>query len=142
MNKKGDKLLSFGWVFILVIVGAGVVFGVTSFFSAHIDVRQMESDVLNVEVFDCVSQGMDDFSEDNFFDKCGLIAEKFGEGSNYFILVNVDGLNYRYGKHSMEESCKISFGLLKSKEYPRCTEKSSGDIYILTGSSNRGGAVK
>jgi len=49
----GEKLLSIWWLFTIAMVGAGIVFGVSMFYSAEIDVRNVEAEILSNKILDC-----------------------------------------------------------------------------------------
>jgi len=46
-------LLSIWWLFTIAMVGAGIVFGVSMFYSAEIDVRNVEAEILSNKILDC-----------------------------------------------------------------------------------------
>jgi len=53
-NKKGEEILFFWLVFIWIVIGVGIVGGVYVFYSAEINTKSLESDILNSRIIDCV----------------------------------------------------------------------------------------
>ena len=84
----GEKLLSIWWLFTIAMVGAGIVFGVSMFYSAEIDVRNVEAEILSNKILDCFfEQGIlsDNLLENDFdiFQECRLNKKVIG-GNFYF----------------------------------------------------------
>lgn len=81
INKRGtDKVLAVYWFAILIIVTVAIVSGVSIFYGAQYDVRDVESIALANKIADCVSKGgkmnylMDEkeINSDNFLSICRL----------------------------------------------------------------------
>jgi len=84
----GEKLLSIWWLFTIAIVGTGIVFGVSMFYSAEIDVRGVEAEILSNKILDCFfEQGIliSNLLENDFdiFQECKL-NKKVIESAFYF----------------------------------------------------------
>ena len=55
----GEKLFSFVWLFTIAMVWLGVAYGVGMFYSAEVDVRSVEVEILADRISDCFfEQGM------------------------------------------------------------------------------------
>jgi len=142
-NKKAEKLLTIWWFGVLAIIGAGIVLGTMLFFSAHIDIRQLEAEMISEKVADCLNNGIE-INED-FLTLCGFEKSLFEENSDYFIMISIGDETHKFGRSSFETECGIKKGLIKSKYYPECIEKtieiSGKKIDILTGSNYRGEVI-
>ena len=129
-NKKaGEKLLSIWWLFIIAMVGIGIVFGVSMFYSAEIDVRKVEAEILSDKISDCLfEQGIliDSLLESDFdiFQECKL-NKKVIESDFYINISFLDEL-----QNVIKE---ISEGVListcNSKNIEGCVSKERGIIY-------------
>lgn len=145
-NKKaGEKWLSIWWIFVLVIIGGVIVIGVLVYYSADINIKEIEADILAERIVRClVDNGYlrQDFVEEKEFDvfkECNLKREVFGKGSNYFFnisLKNERGNLYREdrkdiieGDTSFEEDCGIE-KTMRAKHYPRCSAKNGYLLYV------------
>ncbi len=161
-NKRGgEKLISIWWLIMLAIVGVGITAGVLIHSSANIDVRELEAGILSEKISDCIFENgflIDEFLEEgfDFFEKCRLSEEIFGEGSFYYFNVKVydesDELinEIRGGDASFEKDCEIQEEV-EARNYPKCFKKEEnifyyegneieeGRIEILTASNQLGG---
>ena len=131
-NKKaGEKLLSIWWLFIIAMVGTGIVFGVSMFYSAEIDVRKMEAEILNDKISDCLfEQGVliDNLLENDFdiFQECKL-NKKVIDSDFYF---NISILNE--SQNVIKEICEgveNSACTLTNNEKKGCVSKERGIVY-------------
>jgi|TARA_B100001964_G_scaffold242020_1_gene315772 hypothetical protein len=95
LNKKGaEKLFSIWWFFVLAIVGGGITIGVLMHYSADIDVRYLESDILHDKINDClVNQG---FLINglitktvDIFNKCNLEKSLFEEEGDFYFKIEI-----------------------------------------------------
>ncbi|MDO8467519.1 MAG: hypothetical protein Q7S56_01050 [Nanoarchaeota archaeon] len=160
MDKHGgEKLLSVWWFAILVIVGVGVSAGIIIFYSASIDVRDYEAEILNKQVQNCFVNGnslVDNFKTIDILKDCNLDPIIFDKGSDYFVKVYIldsDGKDLRdvivIGDSSKEADCPIS-SEIPAKHISVCKDfnkrvyygDSMGMIKILTASNQEGGKVK
>ena len=55
MNKRGDKVLSIYWFFILFIVAGGITYMVYTFYGSPYDVRMVESTALSNQIANCIT---------------------------------------------------------------------------------------
>ena len=161
LNKKGQKLLSIWWLLMLVVVGVGITAGVLIHSSANVDVREVETGILNKKILGCILENgflIDEILEEgfDFFEECNLNEEVFGEGSVFYFNVKVyneiDELisEIRGGDASFEGDCEIQREV-EAKRYPKCLEKEEDILYyedsqieegrleILTASNQKGG---
>lgn len=131
LNNKigGEKLLSIWWLFIITMVGIGIVFGVSMFYSAEVDVRKVEAEILMDRISDCLfEQGMliSNLLESDFdiFQECKL-NKKVIE-SDFYIKISVLDESQNVIK-------EISEGVLtnacNSKDTEGCVLKVRGIIY-------------
>lgn len=161
MNKRaGEKLLSVWWFAILVIVGVAVSAGIIIFYSASVDVRNYEAEILNKQVQNCFIDGnnlVGNFKTIDVLKDCNLDPTIFGKGSDYFVKVLIldsDGKDLRepiiVGDSSKEADCPISSGIT-AKHISICNDfnkrvyydaSNLGEIKILTASNQEGGKVK
>jgi len=169
-NKRGaEKLFSIWWFLVLVIVGLGIVAGVFIFFSSEVDVREIEVDILNTKIADCiVEQGflIESALDDNFdiLSACRLSENVFSQGSNFFIKINFldeSGANIREpvlkGDFSFEKDCEVQEPAdgekVEAEKFPKCIQKKYYSLYykdgqikkavlgILTASNQKGGKI-
>jgi len=131
-NKKaGEKLLSIWWIFIITMVGIGIVWGVSMFYSAEIDVRNVEAEILMNRISDCLfEQGMliNNLLENGFdiFQECKL-NKKVIE-SNFYINISVLDESKKVIKE-ISEGIKESVCALTDSEKKGCVKKTRGIIY-------------
>jgi len=105
-NKKaGTRILFFYWIIIMIMVSVAVVIGYNMFYSAKLDVRKVEAEILATKIMDCIARGgyftgfIDDFItsdekediEKKILQRCQLNLEdknNIYEGkSQYYILI-------------------------------------------------------
>ena len=141
LNNKigGEKLLSIWWLFIITMVGIGIVFGVSMFYSAEVDVRKVEAEILMDRILDCLfEQGVliSNLLESDFdiFQECKL-NKKVIE-SNFYIKISVLDESQNVikeiseGVSSFEVECKLlEEGKTEGKSFPECVSKERGIIY-------------
>jgi hypothetical protein len=155
-NIKGN-LLSVWWFAILVTVSAGIVLGVSFFYSISLDTRSVEANILSDKIADCLSkqtpENIEFIKSFDIFSKCGLNKNVFENGSNFYINVSVFNgektESVQFGKTSIGKDCLIS-NSVNAKYFPQCYEndlviydkdKNALNIIIITGSNNDGGVL-
>lgn len=128
-DKKGSKLLSVYWFFILVIIAGGIVAMASIFYGSSYDVREKEAEILAIKVADCISQGgkMDtalisggvfkDEFRDNFLTHCSLSFANDEEFKPVQYYVNIsfykggdkrsDSFPIAYGNKNWVEDCGV-----------------------------------
>ena len=152
LNKKADeKLLSIYLFIIYIIVLIGIISGVLLFYGSPLDVRELEADILNSKIIDCLTE------QGNL--KTGVLDDKFNlaESCNLYLkdntarnkeepyaikisLFNFDSCSngdqiscsekikeISMGRNDYFEYCKIEQNA-KAMKFPKCSEK---QIYIL-----------
>jgi len=145
IKKADSKFLSIWWFAVIVVVSVGIVIGVEIFFSAKIDVRPLESEILADRVISCLNDfGNLKFSlpldAKTFFQSCYLNETVVSKSGNYFLkieFINAKNLktlqSFVQGNAAFEKDCQISSGKIKAKSFARCSYKdfslnSNGEI--------------
>ena len=154
MNKyAGEKILSIWWFFALAVIGGGIVIGVWTFYSADININQVQAEILGERIYNCIlekdSLNVDLESLDIFKD-CNVDKNLFGVGSLFFLKVKIfsgDEVVFEEsgGNHAFEKDCFVS-EKTRGVHYPKCYLKeekvSSKDgelrVDILTGINQEG----
>lgn len=163
LTKKGERYLSPWWFFVLALIGAGIVGGVLMFYSAHIDLRSVEADILAGRVLDCLDSNgfvLTEYNTANFdiFKTCGFSRESFSSGNLFFFKVNLSdssGNSVRVmsaGPMSFDKDCDVGAST-KAKSYPVCATRTvsilyldkgilkEGSLTVKAGSNQQGGRV-
>jgi hypothetical protein len=158
-DKRGEKLLSIWWFFILAFVGGGIIIGIAIFYSADTSVKKIEAEVLLGKILDCVveegfldSELANEKTREGFdiYAECKLNKEVI-DGDFYFKISLDDILILSGGNPSFEENCEIDKEVV-TKGFPGCTEifprdifyydvdglLSSGKLKALTASNQKG----
>ncbi len=164
MNRKGsDELLSIWWFFVLAVVGGGVVIGVVIFYSADVDIRGVEAEILSEKLLECIDDNgylrNDFFSDFNMSEDCGISDVSLSSGKFYLNMRAFDesGVLIKEtfaGDASFEKDCSISMDKeTKAKHFPVCDIERANvlaydngivrklKVEILSGSNNLGGKI-
>ncbi len=147
MNRKGavgEQLSGIYFIFLMVIVGGGIVLGVSIFYGGGYDYRESEANLLNYKVSKCILENEIDttfFGETEFFEKCNLNREvlvknnllRICDGFNGDCLVNREnyisvGNNFNLCKLDRKES---NFHICSINEM----EKDGKKYVVVTGSN-------
>lgn len=144
MNRlgSGEGLMFFAFIFIMGILGAGIVWGVSSFFGSGYDGRNVEASTLLDSLKVC-------FQEHDFFSpgfdvskECGLNANVIDDGK-HFIFVN-GSKSFIYGVSDYINQCNFEGAKLNSG-YPVCVNgtfvKDGARFDVVVGSNQRGRRV-
>ncbi len=162
-KKGGEKIFSVWWFFILAVVGLGIVAGVFIFYSADVDVREIESAALYDKIVDCISeQGFlkDDLLKEDFdiFKECKLNKNILNNGDFYVRIQELNKTENKIrediviGNTAFKIDCEIilSDDKLKAEKFPKCVNRSEDFLYykdnqiktatlnILTASNQKG----
>jgi hypothetical protein len=152
-KKGGEKYFSIWWILMMIIVGVSVVGAVSLFYSAGVDVRPLEAEILNDKILNCLNQGgflSEKVFENNFqvFEECSLNKNLFGEGSYFYLEVSFLDKEEKKIRNPIVEgtgSMKGDCGVLSDKdskiiaeEYPRCVLKTEPILYYSGGEVRRG----
>ena len=144
MNKVGsENILSIWWFLVLAIVAAGIALGVFMFYSADVDVREVESGIMVNKIYDCLNNNgylRSDVFLDNFdlYKECDINRDVFFEdGAGYYLNVLIfDGNVNLFENHSRSEdlkrNCIIGKGI-KTKDFPECFSGEENFLYISDG---------
>jgi len=142
-KKAAEKLLSIWWIFVLAVIGGGIVLGVLIYNNAEFDVRYDDANLLAEKIANClVEQGKinENFLEDDFniFSECGLDKEILDSDIFYFNITIFDSSGNSLkeivsGARSFEKDCGIS-SVTEASHYPRCSIKQENALYVKDGS--------
>lgn len=142
-KKAGEKLLSAWWFVIIVIVGGGVAVSVIMYYSADIEVREVEAEILYEKIADCIiQQGVlieDIFKKDfDIFTKCGL-SKKVFENQDFSFKIRVLDDSGKFlrediieGDISFEKDCEIK-EKIQAKHYLKCVKRAENILYYSDG---------
>lgn len=160
LNKKGEKLLSIWWFFVIAVVGAGITAGVLIYYSASVDMRGAEAELLSEKIFDCVVEEgflIEGLLEESFdvFEECKLKEEVFEDGSFFYFHIRIfdeagDLIKVfdesgdlvreeiKEGDVSFEDDCEIQEEdeegkKVRAKYYPKCVRKKKIIWYYSNG---------
>lgn len=123
MNRKGEAgsmLMIVVFLFLLIMISGGIVAGTYMFFGTGYEVRQLDADVLNYKIKECIEKNWILEVVDNFYEVCGLNKEVLEE-EGYKINIcegicsgNLPGI---ISLGSNFEVCKFTG---KGEGYPKC----------------------
>jgi len=132
INKKADeRLLSFYWIIMFVIVTVAVVSAVLIFVSSPFDIRETESKLLVDSLVKCISENgvlkenFVNLSNEGLERKCNLNLKDntyYGEESNkqYFVAIRFKEKEYSSGNSNLEALCE---GAEQKENIPVCANK-------------------
>lgn len=146
-KKAGEKVLSIWWFFILALIGVSVVASVVVYYSADVDVKEIEAGILADKVADCIVQNgyldnefIDAGKDFDIFKNCDIDENVIKSDNNFYIGIfaydfascsesgectkNIDKLDFSAGASTIPEDCKIKEEVRKAEHFPRCSEKS------------------
>ena len=134
MNKKGgERILSFYWFIMFIIIGIGVVSGVLIFFSGQTDVRKVEASILADKIVECfvqdgklINDNLNKINGDNLAGECGLYLQDntYNDKEQYYISVKIERKNEAVGLRAGKEDYEAFCGQEQSKKnIPLCIRK-------------------
>jgi len=156
-NKRAtsDRLLSIWWFVILAIVGGGVVAGVFMFYSADVNVKKIDAEILYNRLAGCVVEHgylVEGFGADtNVFEFCHLNSTVL-EGGRYYFEIVLDGdggFKILGGTAMLKEDSNIE-KTVSAKNFPRgysqvekvlTSSLDMRNLKILAVSNMEGGAI-
>lgn len=109
-KKGGEKYLSPVLFLIWGLIGISIVVGVIIFFSAKVDVRAEEADILATKIADClVDNGYlrEDIDKDNIFEECNLDKKMFSEDGDFYFNVLINEKEIEKGNKGLRVQCDI-----------------------------------
>ncbi|MCX8158931.1 MAG: hypothetical protein N3D20_01420 [Candidatus Pacearchaeota archaeon] len=135
-NKKGQlgkQMMLFYFIFLLIIIGLGIVGGIYIFFGKEYDFREREANLISYKVERCIAES-DNIEQikNNFYSACGIKKEVF-EKTNAIRVLDGNDVLYSYGDVTLCEGKEIE----KSEEYPKCFVKVFGKYKIIVASNQR-----
>ena len=141
MNKKaGERIISI-WMFLVwIIVLAGIVGIIWMFYSAEVNVRGIEAEILSGRIVDCISENgylVENF-DDNFdiFSECNINKDIIENKENYHISIGVYSLDDKKlyeviaGARGLGAWCGVGEG----KNMPKCSDK---NFFLLNGNNEK-----
>lgn len=144
MNKLGDeKILSIWWFFVLALVAVGIASGVFMFYSAPLDIRELEAGIMADRVFYCFNDN-GYLREDIFLEgfdiylECDISRKVFEEdGAQYYLSVEVnDSDKILYSSYSrvddLRKNCLIEKAI-GTKDFPKCDVRSEDFLVFSDG---------
>lgn len=138
-KKAGEKLLSAWWFVIIIIVGGGVAVSVIMYYSADVDIKEVEAEILYEKIVECtIQQGVliEEIFEKDFdiFKKCGL-SKKVFESKDFSFKISVLDDSEKLireeiikGDISFEKDCEIK-EKIKAESYLKCVKRTENILY-------------
>ncbi|MDP1695445.1 MAG: hypothetical protein Q8L29_00855 [archaeon] len=123
-NRKGEAgsmLMLVVFLFLLLMIAGGIVAGTFMFFGTGYEVRQLDADVLNYKIKECMTNNYILMVVDSFYEVCGLnkeVLEQAGYKINICEGVCSGNLPGIISVGSNFEVCKFTG---KGEGYPKCT---------------------
>jgi len=164
LNKKGDeKLLSLWWFLCLTIVGVAIVVGVWSFYSADVDTKGLEADILANKIVHCIlGQGTLNLDLMDNLENCYIDKSVTNKSQIYYIEIKAYDLSncagedyfkcplikekiYEDKEKDIKMQCELG-GTAKSKYFSECATKKIYSfydgkkvlLYVYAGSKQQG----
>src|SRR3989344_8468038 len=141
-DKRGEKLLSIWWFLSLVLVGGGIVLGVLLFYSAPVDVRVHEADILSERVLDCLNENgflIDEYYENgkNFdISVCGL-SKMILYNNEFFLKISFNDDAEKTllitGDPGIEVLCEVQEKGVVAERNAQCVRKKESVLYYDKG---------
>jgi len=127
MIKKAE-LLSIWWIFVIAMIVAGIVIGVSIYYSVDINMNDYHAKILRERIARCLIKNGNlnyDLSDFSFFSECNIKKKIFDNG-NFFVKISVYDdekiLEKKYGNLAYESECEI-IEKVPSKTTLRCFKK-------------------
>lgn len=139
INKKGaEKIFSIWWLLVLAIIGVGIIGGVLIYYSADVDVREIEAKILYEKILECVSEQnflKSEVFDENYdiFESCYLRKSLFEEENDFYFKIDIFQnsqikKSFSGGGSGFEKDCGIvreneKGEKIKGKHFPICLDK-------------------
>ena len=166
-NRRGTEIISIWELFVLLVVGGGIVIGVLLFYSADVDVREGELNLLYEKLALCLNENgylNQNFLGDNFdiMKECDLNPKVISNAGDFYFEITLtettetetDIKKIEIGNIGHLKDCQvISESEVEAKNFAVClsrkelvkyemnNEQKEGIIVIKTGSNQRGGKI-
>ena len=145
MNRKGDvgnQVMIFSFLFLLFVIGVGLVAGVFMFYGFDYEFRDVEAAELSFVIQECMLENeVNDEFKESFFDVCNLDKEVIEESGMGFKIcrdtrdcINEDNVFLQSGGNF--QTCDFE-GARKNEAFPKCVKKSFGEFEIITMSNQK-----
>jgi len=127
-KKAEERYLSF-WMFIVwALIGVGIASGVIIFYSAQVDVREEQADILALRVLDCIVDDgyLNELGADyDIFSACGLRKEMFVRGGDFYFKISLNGKEIiAEGERDFEIQCKLTEAEgTRAEHFAKCSKK-------------------
>ena len=145
----GNQMMFFLFIFMLLLIGVGIVAGAVMYYGSDYDLRLVEAEILNLKVRNCIMiNGIDDKLIEGFFEKC-LINKSVVENNKLMIRICENVVNKEECMAANEpifqsgtnfQVCGF-IGSSENENFPKCAFStfSSGDgkNYMIITSSNQ-----
>src|SRR3989338_2058483 len=107
----GTAVMFFAFFTIMLIIGGGIFWGVSSFFGRGIDFRDEEAFMIANYVSDCIRNYVDYynfFSDEDIYSECGL-SEKVIEDGRHFVMIKKINSDEKklWGVGDFENTCQF-----------------------------------
>ena len=155
-NKKGDERYLSPWLFLVwALIAVFIVAGVWIFYSAEVDIRAEESEVLSMRILDCLVDNGEINQivfQENFdiFSECSLNKEILKESREFYFNISLKDLNGKIlksisaGEKDFEIQCRLkgkNFALCSEKKVYVGRDKENLIMEILAGSNQQGAKI-
>ena len=136
INRRGmgEIVMFFPFIFICLIIAAGIWIGVGAFYGGEYDFRQAEAELLASRVVECFKMG--DFE---IYRDCNLNREVIETEHLIFIKYN-DEVIVNVGVGDYLQQCFFE-GIKKNRNYPNCVSgtftREGKEFYYVVGSNQR-----
>ncbi|MFH1803241.1 MAG: hypothetical protein ABH864_07400 [archaeon] len=147
MNKKaalGAQTMIFIFLINLFIIGAGIAFGVSSFFASEYDARDVDAYLLATHIRNCITEGKIELEDEQqfaseFFEKCRINEEAIN--SSFFIYIEFKNGNFTASGPGDRTQCALSE---KNDAFPKCeiARIEEKGVFIQAGSNQKARKVR
>ena len=135
----GEALMFFAFIFLILIIGAGLVWGTSSFYGRDYEFRHIEAELLAEHTLKCFkqreffTQGFDIYSE------CGLNKDVVENGKYLIYFESKEDGNKKFTLGVLDYKNQCSFlGSRSNDDFPKCvngtTSLGDEEFYYVFGS--------
>jgi hypothetical protein len=143
-GQAGDTVMTFSFLFLLVVIFVGIFFGLSIFFGQEIDFRETEAGILNYKLRECVrSNGIEVIN--GIYSSCGIDERATNRGGMIFKICEVSCGEGNEGEYLFSTGGDFVLCRTEASEENRNIERcvverisSDGNVYeIITGSNGK-----